>query len=434
MRPGRRLVFGLLMVAAAALLVPFGPELVWVLAIALVVLAGLAVAESVLLGGLDFHVEVQRAIALYLDEQETVELAVTSNSTRPLKLELRQAWPRLVAETSSRAEARLEPGTMARFRFPVRGIERGEETIAPPSLRFSVWELVERRIDAATITRLSVVPNLHAVARLHRKLNQFVLRGLGMRTTPRIGKGREFDRLREYVSGDEFRDIAWKATARHGKIITREFRVERAQEIVVCLDQGHRMAERVAQMSRLDHVINAAILLAYICNRMDDKVGMVTFAPGVTASLGTARGSTHLRRITEFLTRVRPLYRHTDYPVLAADLKAKLKSRTLVVMFTMLPGEEERESMLRAVEMLQPRHLPLVVVQHDPNLQAAGDFLPGDRSELSRVIVAREMLAHRRLLIRDLRMRGALVVDTRPGEVAVDAMNAYLDVKRRQLL
>ena len=195
------------------------------------------------------------------------------------------------------------------------------------------------------------------------------------------------------------------------------------------------MAERVSGgVSRLDHAINAAILLAYVSNRMEDKVGILSFSANVGQAIGASRGSAHLRRVTEFCTSLQPLHRHTDFPVLAADLKRRLKNRTLVVIMTMVPGVDEHDALVRAVGMLRPRHLPLVIVQHDPALRAAGEMLPGDREELSRVLVARELGGQRQRLIRELRFRGAFVVDTAAGDIAIDSLNAYIDIKARQLL
>jgi uncharacterized protein (DUF58 family) len=103
-------------------------------------------------------------------------------------------------------------------------------------------------------------------------------------------------------------------------------------------------------------------------------------------------------------------------------------------MLTVLPEKEERFGLLRAVEMLAPQHLPLIVVLNDPNLVAAARFLPADRAELGRTLVARELWMNRVELTRDLRARGALVVESTPEDAGIDAANAYIDVKRRQLL
>jgi uncharacterized protein (DUF58 family) len=294
-------------------------------------------------------------------------------------------------------------------------------------------KLAERRLTLVTVKEVATVPDLRSVGRLHRKLNRFFLRGLGNRVSARVGKGRDFDRLREYVRGDDFRDIAWKASARRRKMIVREWRLDRSQDVLVCLDRGHRMAARVGGLSKLDHAVNAALMLAYICSRMEDRVGMLSFATEVEPGPAPARGATQMRRLTSFASAVQDRYLHTDYAGLGADLRRRLGHRTLVVVFTALP-ELEHDALMQAARLLSPRHLPLIVVLSDPDLAAAARLLPSDKGELCRTLAAQDLLSGREQTVRELRRLGCLVVEARPGEAGTHAMNAYLDVKSRQLL
>src|SRR5205814_10434774 len=143
------------------------------------------------------------------------------------------------------------------------------------AVAMTFFGIVERITKAGRTTELDVLPNLRAVKGLHEQRNAFARRGLGARAAPRIGKGREFDRLRDYVLDDDYRDIAWRASARHGRLIIREFRLDRWQEILLCLDQGHRMAAGVEQIKWLDDDVNAAVRIRQLCNRVEDKVGIV---------------------------------------------------------------------------------------------------------------------------------------------------------------
>jgi len=271
------------------------------------------------------------------------------------------------------------------------------------------------------------------VARLDAQLNSYALRGLGSRLSARLGKGREFDRLREYVSGDEYRDVAWRASARHRKLIVREFRLDRSQDILLCLDTGHRMAARVARLTKLDHAVNGALLLAYACNRMEDRIGILSFASTVSQGPRQGRGGAHLRRLTDFASGTRAVFDHTDYLALGSHLRRALRHRALVVVFTALAGQE-REGLLRSARAVSPAHLLLVLVLDDPDLRATASLRPADAHELSRALVAREIVASRTMTIRELRRLGALVVETTPSDVGLQAVNAYIDVKRRQLL
>jgi uncharacterized protein (DUF58 family) len=382
--------------------------------------------------GMPLSLERPGRLVLPLGVDETVAFALRTDASRPVFVELRQAWPNLLAFGSVTRRGVCRPGEVLRLDLPVRGIARGREPLAPPTVAATFWQLVERVATLGGPCEVSVYPDLRAVARLHAQLNQYVLRGIGARMSARLGKGREFDRLREYVLGDEFRDVAWKASARHGKLIVKEHRIDRSQEILVCLDRGHRMAARVAGFTKLDHAVNASVLLAYTCNRMEDRVGIVSFGAEVTSGLRPGRGMAHLRRITEFAAAARADYVHTDYLSLAASLRRGARQRSLVVILTALPEMEEAD-LLKAVRMMRP-HLPLVVVLSDSDLEAAARLRPANRAELSRTLVAQDLCTARAQTTRELRRLGALVVESTPRDAGVGAMNAYIEVKRRQLL
>ena len=433
MRPGAVLVRLMMLVAASSLLVAVVPGFAWVVLTLTLALAGFALSEAMALRRVQFAVEGRASHALYLGTEEAAALAVRSDASRPLRVVLRQPWPDLLAEASSTRAGVVRPGETLRFEFRLRGTRRGRAAVPPPVLAATFHGLAERILESGGPSEVAVIPDLRAVGRLHAELNRFALRGYGSRMSARLGKGREFDRLREYVRGDEFRDIAWKASARHDKLIVREHRLDRSQDVLLCLDAGHRMAARVAGLSRLDHAVNGAVLLAYGCNRLEDRVGLMSFAASVTRGPRSGKGSAHLRRITDFAAGVAVGYVHSDYLALAAELRRALRHRTLVVIFTAL-SEMDPEPLLRAVRAASPPHLVLVAVLHDPDLAAASRLLPASKPELCRTLVAQDLAHVREHTVRELRRLGALVVESRPQDVGTAAMNAYIDVKRRQLL
>lgn len=434
MRPGRLTLRIVGAIALLSLSIPFVPSMIWVVAAGLLVLGAAAAMEAVWLRSVRFTLDRQQALALYLDEVETVPMRLITTASNELTIWFRQVWPDLLDAVTFESTASIRPGEQMVVEPTVRGIARGRAVLPPAALSVSRWELVERIVDVGTATEISVIPNLRAVQRWHRKINDFFLRGHGYRVAAVRGKGRELDRLRDWVEGDELRDVAWKATARHGRMIVREYRLERSQNIVVCLDKGHRMAERVGYLSRMDHAINTILLLAYTANRTEDKVGLVSFSARVERTIAPARGSAQMRRISDFLTEMEAGISHTDYPALAWDLRRTLKNRSLVLIFTMLPHMEIGDELLESVSVLSRRHLPMIVVQKDPRIETLVELLPENRRELSRFLVADDLLDQRRTLIANLQARGAIVVDSEAGDLATETINAYLDVKRRQLL
>ncbi|HEX3531693.1 MAG TPA: DUF58 domain-containing protein [Thermoanaerobaculia bacterium] len=448
LRPGPRLVRALFGLALLALLVPVLPPVKWALAAGFAGVLGLAGREAFALRRLRILSDRPAEVVLSLDEEEPLALRlsiISSGAARPVRLTVRQVWPDLLTPPSTHLAGICRPGEVLTLEARVRAVARGAAPLAPPAIAATLSGWAERIGTAEPAgddeakapgeeTHLTVLPNLKAVRRLRGRLDRLFLHGLGTRAAPTLGKGRDFDRLREYVPGDDLRDVEWKATARHRKLITREYRLDRSQDVLLCLDRGHRMAARVAHVTRLDHAVNAAVLLASVCNRMEDRFGVLAFDNDVEQGLGQGRGSGHLRKLTAYAAGVMPQDLHTDYLNLGAHLRRRLRSRALVLLITALPELDEGGTLVRAVDTLIPQHLPVVIVFSDPGLAAAAAFQPADKPELCRTLVARDLWIERRRTLAELRRRGALVVETAPGDAGIEAVNSYLDVKRRQLL
>jgi len=434
-RPGPRLVGPCIVLTVLALAAPVMPIAALGAAAGLAALLAAALVEARLLRRTQVVVERMPVQALSLGELERVDVRLHVTQGGPLRARVRQTWPSLLAEADWSRDGLVLSSRPTTLALDVRGARRGRAEVRPLSVALTRWGLAEDVRDAGAATSLAVVPNLRNVRRLARKLRSHALRGIGARPSPRQGQGREFDRLRDYVRGDDLRDVAWKATARHGRLVTREWRLERSQDVLACIDHGHRMAARVEALTRLDHAADAAVLLGWACQAMEDRFGVLPFAARPGAVTPPARGTGQVRRVLDALTSLEAEPVHADYLALAADLRRRLKHRTLILVMTALPdGYREHDELLRAARLLLPRHLPLIVVLEDRALAARASTPPGDGDDLARMLVARDVAARHDMAVRALRDAGALVVVTPPQDSGTAAIDAYLDAKRRQLL
>ena len=433
-RPGRRLLpLHFACVALSGLALAFAPLGALAFGAALALLAG-SVGEAIILSRVKLSARRPERQVIPLGESAPLPLALEHDAPAALELRARLLLPELCGGGSRSAGGAAGPGETLALELDAPGVRRGEAKLGPIFVSATRFGLAERLLELTAPARLTVMPNLAAVSRMHQQLNHRFLRGLGLRMAPKLGQGRDFDRLRDYVPGDELRHMAWKSSARQRKLIVREFRVDRSQDVLLCVDRGHRMAGRVGPLSRCDHAVNAGVLAAYLCNRSDDRVGMLSFAAEVDGGVAQGRGGTHLSSVTRFATGIEPDYLHTDYLALAAHLRRRLRARTLVLIFTVLPERGGHAELLGAVRALLPRHLPMVVVLRDAGVEAAARTIPSRPEELFRTLAAGELASGRLQLARELRSLGALVVETTPEASGVAAINAYLDVKRRQLL
>ncbi len=287
------------------------------------------------------------------------------------------------------------------------------------------------RVRAAE--EVKVFPDLTALTQDALTLARLSQENKG-RTVRRPDEGREFDSLREYREGDDYRSIDWKATARRARPMVRVHQPERNQRVHLLLDCGRHMSGEVEGRRKLDHALDAALRVAKVCLDKGDQVGVLAFARGVHLHLPPAPGNPQLHAITQALYRARAQLEESDY---GAALDAALRQhprRALVVLFTDLLDPDTSSALIKRTLALRPRHLPLVVSLSDPDLQAAAENLPVDLQAAYVRQMAARLIDEHRLTVSRLRNAGALVVRAPASTFGAATVNEYLRIKARGLL
>jgi uncharacterized protein (DUF58 family) len=270
------------------------------------------------------------------------------------------------------------------------------------------------------------------------------------------GVGRDFDSLRDYQPGDELRKISWTATARRGRLVTRQFTVEQSQQVWVVIDAGRLSRtgfelrrnskeyvsetsverDRAHQMAvtQLDQAATAATMLAQVINGSGDKFGMMTYGRRVQQLLPPGAGPVHLRLLIDLLSQTKSEAAEADPLYAVARLKTVQRKRGLIVWITELADTAGRPEMVTAVAELVRRHLVVLVLLKHPELETLAARVPKTRDEMFRSAAAQEMLERRRETLRQLERQGILIVETTAEEVGVKAVSKYLEVKAEGLL
>lgn len=329
----------------------------------------------------------------------------------------------------------LLPGTRRKVTYMVTPIRRGDYRFGDVHMRVeSSLKLATMHVVQPAGEVAKVYPNVQSVKALGlaSRLNDLQL--LGLKSVRREGGGGEFEKLRDYVAGDSYRDINWKASARKRKPITQVYEAERSQNVMICIDAGRLMASRTGELSKLDHAINAALLLAYTAIKGDDRVGLIVFADGVRTFLAPGKGKAQYRRILQSLYGIESDLCHVDYQAFVTFLLGRVRKRSLVALFTDLHDEHHSRPLVDYTRLLLPRHLPLCVTMADSHLQGVRHHIPDDIDGVFDRAVATELLREREILKSELTRLGAHVIDRPPEDISVDTINAYVDLKRRQML
>jgi len=425
---GTRRAALLALVGVAVIVVAPDPRLAFALVDAAILLAMLAdVALSAQLKNLQVARSGDRATRL--GEPARVTVTVRNSGSRRLRGALRDAWPPSAGARGNVHRVTIparEQRTVASSLVPSRrGVRRAAvvtvRAIGPLGLagrqrRFPApWEVQvlplfrSRRLLAAKLARLRQVEGLIAV------------RGRG--------QGSEFDSLREYVAGDDPRSIDWRATARRTSVVVRTYRAERDRRVILTLDTGRTSAGRVGDLPRLDHVLDAAQLLAILAVRAGDRVDLVAHDALPRAALrGRALGGAMLPRLVNTLSTIEPALVEADHVGLATAVLRMSTRRALVVLFTDLLPAVVEESLLPALPALTERHVVLLAALGDPRVAEMARERGSVRAAYEAAAAERTMQARRRLSTM-LRHRGVEIVDAPPDQFASAVADRYLALK-----
>lgn len=353
-----------------------------------------------------------------------ISLIIKDEYPHQMKLsDLREAAIRIDAQSSATLVYGVTPPKRGRFEF-------GQIVVR----YLSRWNLVWNETRVGELFSVKVYPNM-------RRAREAELKALGARSlvsshrrTSWRGEGREFESLRDYVRGDELRHISWTATARRGKLTTRQYQIERDQTILIAIDGGRLMTARIEQETKLDSAVHAALALMSAAARAGDNAGLLVFGRKIKSFLPPGRGRDHMDAALESLYSVEPEMVEPSYSRAFEFVAAHSKRRSLVVLLTDLVDEEGSKELLASLRLLRPRHLPLVVTIADRDLKAVVSNVPETAHDLFTQSVAEEIIHLREAALRRVESQGGLALDVTAAALAPSLLEKYMQVKERGLL
>jgi uncharacterized protein (DUF58 family) len=367
-----------------------------------------------------------------LGETADVTLTVTNPSGRPLRADIRDAWPpssrQPGAETSSRHRLTVPAGERRRVTTRLRPTRRGDHQAERVTVRsYGPLGLFARQGAHKIPWTVRVLPPFTSRKHLPSKLAR--LRELDGRTSVlQRGEGTEFDSLREYVPGDDTRSIDWRATARQSTVAVRTWRPERDRHILLVLDSGRTSAGRVDDAPRLDASMDAALLLAALASRAGDRVDLLAYDRRVRALVQGRPTGEVLPAMVNAMATLEPELVETDARGLTATALRTAPRRSLIVLLTTLDAAPVEEGLLPVLPQLTQRHTVLVASVADPHVTRMAASR-GDIDSVYDAAAAAQAQSERHRTAEQLHRHGVTVVDARPEELAPALADAYLALK-----
>ncbi|WP_322488184.1 DUF58 domain-containing protein [Chloroflexus sp.] len=444
MLPTPRLLLLVLLAAPLIAGAAFVPLLSWV-AVVYVLMVGGVLISDVLLSPRPDQIEVERLHEqrLSLGAANLIAILVTNAASRPLRFTLRDEYPVEMPVDADLLAGVAEPFGLCELRYHVRPQRRGDYQFGDVVIRYEgVLGCHRRQVRFPAAQKVQVYPNLLEARKYDLVIRRGQLRTIGLRSIRQLGQGGEFEHLREYTTDDEYRRINWKATARRGKPIVAEIEAERSQQIVCVIDAGRLMAAPVADplqpddtgLTRLDYVVNTALMLSYVVIGKGDQAGMLTFAGKVENFIPPRKGKAQFQRLLEALYNVQAQPVEADIAEALAYLDQRQQRRALVIIFTDLANPAAVQPLITHIRRLARRHLPLCVTISDPNIVNVAGRPVQDSHGLFRRLVAEQLADERRALLDQIQCSGALTLDVPATSLTVSVVNTYLRLKEEARL
>lgn len=372
---------------------------------------------------------------LSVGTRNPVQLVVRNLARSPITVELCDETPIPGLSTGSPITLTVPPGAERIGKYAFEPLRRGNGVFPAVYLRcvsrLGLWTLQERRPLNSPVR---ILPNIRSVYRYELLARRNRVAELGIKKSRLRGRGSEFERLRDYRREDEVRQVDWKATARTQRLISREYNIERNQNVVVAVDCGRSMRNESDGVSYLDRALNASLMLSYIALGQSDYVGFMAFSSRVERSVKPVRGKPAIQTVLHQSFDLDARREMSDYALAMEQMTLRFRKRSLVILLTHVLDEQHLDAISQPLRFVRSPHLFLCVFLRDRGLTQLATRVPDNDVEAFQGAAAAELLTALERKTATLKDHGILTLSSAPHNLTADVINGYLDVKARHLM
>lgn len=411
----------------------------WLFLVALITLLGLLVL-LVLEGYFLFFkgkLEGERQCTDRFSNGDPNPVVVIIRNLYPLSLEVEaiDELPPQFQDRNFSIQVKANPDEEVSHTYRLRPVERGEYHFGQLNLfAHGPAGLLVRKFVCAEPRMVAVYPSFLQMRKYQLMAVTDRLAQVGVRKLRRLGNTSEFEQIREYVQGDDYRTINWKASGRRGHVMVNQYRDERAQNIYCLIDKSRSMVMPFEGMTLLDYAINATLVLSNIALYRQDKAGLLTFSEKITHFLPASSRTTQMEAIMETLYNQTTGFLEADYDRLYAYVNQRIAHRSLLVLFSNFETFAGMERQWPALARLAKRHLLVVIFFENTELYQLTEMSPDSLEDIYLKAIGEQFMFEKRRIVRELEQLGIHAVLTTPKSLTVNALNKYLELKSRGLI
>ncbi|GLB51624.1 hypothetical protein NBRC110019_06630 [Neptunitalea chrysea] len=364
-----------------------------------------------------------------------IEIQLENSYNFPVELTLIDELPFQYQKRDFEIDTTLKKSELKKITYNLRPIERGEYHFGNLNVYVtSPINLLSRRFQFG---KDAMAPNYPSFLQLRQymlmafsnRINEF-----GLKKIRRIGHTMEFEQIKEYVQGDDIRNINWKATAKKNQLMINQFQDEKSQPVYSVIDKGRVMKMPFNGLTLLDYAINATLVISNIALMKQDKAGMMTFSSKIENRVVAERRPAQMNLILETLYNVDTNFTEPDFSRLYTEIKRTINQRSLLLLYTNFETLDALHRQLPYLQALAKNHLLVVIFFENTELKKATEKKAVSTYDIFQKTIAEKFVFEKKLIVNELRKHGIQTILTNPENLTVNTINKYLEIKARGLL
>ena len=406
----------------------------WVLVIAILVLF---LTDVLLLYRFKDAISARRILPDKLSNSDNNAIPVTLSNYFPFKvyIDVIDELPIQFQKRDFSYQTLLKPNEHHDFNYEVKPVERGEYVFGNLNVYVSSQlRIVKRKYQFQNDQMIPVYPSFIQMQKYDFLAIGNHLTQIGLKKIRRIGQTSEFEQIKDYVIGDDYRTVNWKATAKKAQLMVNQFQDEKSQPIYSIIDSGRVMKMPFNGLKLLDYSINSALAFSNVALKKHDKVGLLTFSKQIENFLPAIHKMTYLNKILEALYSINTQFYDSDYGLLYAQLKRKVTHRSLLLLYTNFEHISALKRQLPYLQAISKKHMLVVILFENTELETLITANTEDLQSIYHKTIAEKFAYEKRLMVKELQKYGIQSILTAPEELTINTINKYLEIKARGLL
>jgi len=405
--------------------------------VGVIIFISILIVESFILFSNKQNVYAERILSDRLSngDDNEVKIILTNNYTLNINVKIIDELPFIFQIRDFEIISVLQSGNTKTFNYIIHPVKRGEYDFGALNVYVSTMlNLVSRRFMFDQSKSVAVYPSYIQMKKYQLMAVSDRLVEVGIKKVRRIGHSMEFEQIKEYVKGDDYRTINWKATARKRQLMVNHYIDEKAQQIYSIIDMGRTMKMPFDKMSLLDYAINTSLVISNIALLKQDKAGIITFNNQINSVLPAERNSIQMKKILDTLYKQETGYLESDYEKLAAVVKSKVKQRSLLLFFTNFETGNSVKRQLPYFKSLSKNHLVIMIFFFNTGLDELINKKAESIDEIYHKTIAEKFVYEKKVIQKELSAAGIQSILTTPDQLSINTINKYLELKARGMI